>query len=195
MAFITMHMAVLALLLFLLNVSGRVCNGNISDSTDGDSIVRNEILDIEQGTLRGNDDNTRNSASTTTNECVNEFVSSLSSMNQTNSDIEGKDVPSGTSISSLDDDKVSTTPDSNRPTSMKTRINIGFGAIQVIEHDREATQERLIETLLYMHNNYTLSSASSTATAIQTVPCRMHHELCAYWAARGECEMRPGTSM
>ncbi len=195
MAFITVHMTVFVLLLLVLYVSGGVCNGNISESTDGDSRIRNELLEIEQGTLHGNDDDIRDSTSTTTNECVNELASLPSSMNQTDSDIVGNDVPSGTSISSQDDDKDSTTPDSNRPTStVKTHINIGFGAIQLIQHDREATQERLMETLLYMHNNYTVSSSSSTATTIQTVQCVMHHELCAYWAARGECEIRPGTS-
>jgi hypothetical protein len=189
MAFISVHMTLFLLLLLMLHISERVCNGNISDATDRDSTIRSELLGIEQGTLHGNDDDVRDS------ECVNELSSSPSSMNQTDADVVGNDVPSGTSIASLDDDKVSATPNANRTTNTtKTHINIGFGALQMIQHDREATQERLIETLLYMHNNHTFSSSSSpNATAIQTVPCQMHHELCAYWAARGECEIRPGT--
>ena len=196
MVFISVHVTLFLLLLLALHISERVCNGNISDATDRDGRIRSELLGIVQGTLHGNADDIRDSRSTTTNECVTELSSSPSSMNQTDADVVGNDVPSGTSIASLDDDKMSATPNATRTTNtIKTHINIGFGALQMIQHDREATQERLIETLLYMHNNHTLfSSSSPTGTAIQTVPCQMHHELCAYWAARGECEIRPGTS-
>jgi hypothetical protein len=70
------------------------------------------------------------------------------------------------------------------------RIDAGFGEVQSIYYDPELAQQRLSDMLLYMQNNFT--STNSMTNDTEVVACLMQHELCAYWAARGECEVRPG---
>jgi hypothetical protein len=130
-----------------------------------------------------------NNGSPTTNECTTNFVSS--SMNDTD-DIRDDDEHYGATVptTSQECDVETVNEDELENVMMRTHMNIGFGEIQIIEHDREATQQRLIETLLYMYNNHTINT--KTNDSVLPVECKMHHEFCAYWAARGECEARPG---
>jgi hypothetical protein len=186
--------------LLVFNTYGRVCDGNGTDTSvdDVENIIRN-LLEVEQGIVHVNIDGIVKSE-TSTNECITKFLAS--SINDADTDAledddegEVEQNVSTDAITLHDNDDVNATP--NDPTNERmTHMNIGYGEIQMIQHDREATQQRLIETLLYMYHNYTSSSSSDMTTRSGQpimVECKMNHELCAYWAARGECEARPGT--
>jgi hypothetical protein len=190
MAFAFVQITVYALFLYVLNTHGRVCHGNVTD----DFVDDIKSLEAEHCSIHTNHD--RTVESTTKNECINRFLSS--SMNENDTDSLGDDVQSGvTTTITAEGDVVVSTNNQNSPTDvLKTHMNIGFGEIQMIQHDTEATQQRLIEMLLYMYNNRTSSNLTATTSndkLLVPVECKMHHELCAYWAARGECEARPGT--
>lgn len=192
MAFITTGWQIQAyvLLFCLLNIFGGTCSGNVTDSSaDSDNNISKNSLAIEHGVIHVHDNDINDS--TTNNECIATLHSS--SLNETIFEFAEDHVPSSTSstIASHVDDMSSTNEHTgSRTIKMKTHINIGFGEIQMVQHAREATQQRLIETLLYMYSNHT--SSITTTSGIQ-VECKMQHELCAYWAASGECEVRPGT--
>lgn len=192
MACAFVQITVYALFLHFLNTHGRVCNGNVTD----DFVDDVKSLEVEHCSIHTNYDKTVES--TTTNECINKFLSL--SMHENGTDTLGDDVQSViASTTASEEDVVVSTNNQNSPTDvMKTHMNIGFGEVQMIQHDTEATQQRLIETLLYMYSNRTSSNLTTTTISDQLpvpVECKMHHELCAYWAARGECEIRPGTCL
>ena len=186
MALIILQITVCILLLSALNTSGSYCNDSYIDGVD-DISSGIHLLDVKHGSIHVNDDNSIDNTATT-KECMNKFLSS--SVQGNNTDIIGDDVNDGTTGTTTESQDADVS-NQNSPTevpAVKTHMNVGFGEIQMIQYDREATQQRLIEALLYMYNNFTLSITN-------TVECKMHHELCAYWAARGECEIRPGMSI
>ena len=198
MALIILQITVCILLLSAFHTSGSYCNDSSVDGVD-DISSSIHLLNVKHGSIHVNDDNSIDNTATT-KECMNNFLSS--SVQGNNTDIIGDDVDdatTGTTTESQDAD----VSNQNSPTevpAVKTHMNIGFGEIQMIQYDREATQQRLIEALLYMYNNFTLSTTNTTTTTSGssghvTVECKMQHELCAYWAARGECEIRPGMSI
>ena len=187
------HIWAYVLLFYFLNIFGRDSNGNVT-STDSfsdsvvDRISKNSFA-VEHGVIHVNDNDIDDS--TTNNECITTFLSSAT--NETIVDFVEDDsqrYTTATTVTSHDDHERPSTG-SHVITMKMTHMNIGFGEIQMIQHDREATQKRLIETLLYMYNNHTSSMTTTTSGA--QVECTMQHELCAYWAASGECEVRPGT--
>jgi hypothetical protein len=196
MALIILQITVCILLLSAFNTSGSYCNDSSVDGVD-DISSGIHLLDVKHGSIHVNDDSSIDNTATTT-ECMNKFLSSSVQGNTT--DIIGDDVNDGTTGTTTESQDADVS-NQNSPTevpAVKTHMNIGFGEIQMIQYDREATQQRLIEALLYMYNNFTLSTTNTTTTSSSghvTVECKMQHELCAYWAARGECEIRPGMSI
>ena len=186
---VDLHIRAHILVLCLLSIFVRACNGNVTNSSTfgGDRICKT-VLAVEHGIIHVNGNDVMDSADQ--NECITAFQ--LSSVNDTHIDVVEENIPSSTSTTSISQEKGDKSSTNPTTIMMKTHMNIGFGELQLIQHDREATQQRLIETLLYMYNNHT--SSTTTTSSGTEVECNMQHELCAYWAASGECDARPGTS-
>jgi hypothetical protein len=167
----------------------------LMDNVERNDVIRNvPVFEVGQDCdIHVSEDRILDDNSPTTNDCTTNFV--FSSMNDTNDigdDHDDNNEHYGATVptTSQESDVEAANQYEIENVMMRTHMNIGFGEIQNIEHDREATQQRLIETLLYMYNNHTINT--KTNDSVLPVECKMHHEFCAYWAARGECEARPG---
>ena len=193
MAFINVHITTFVILVCILNIYGKLCHGNVTDSSiAGVDNISINLFEIEHGTgsFHFNDDRIIDTTSANY-ECIHK--SNSLPMNGTgNNTMDNYEHSVATAATTEQVNDVSNTNQNDQTNVNKTHMNIGFGEMQMIQHDREATQQRLIEILLYMYDNYT-SSTETTCSGQVPVECTLQHELCAYWAARGECEARLGT--
>jgi len=110
-------------------------------------------------------------------------------INRTGHHLESFCFPDGECFGSLEEAEISYN-DPNKSTHMQMAVPTSLGERQSVKSVSGHYYKETLEVLARAHDYMLDLFQNNTARSFRN-ECKLHHELCAYWAAIGECEANP----